>query len=370
MEDRADAADTSEATKDPAHAETSAPAAPPAAGQKASEQTVQPPVAGQKQASRKERVKSGVLLALHFLAAVAVVFLGFMLAGFVATIVGGALGFDTDRLVAMLQVGVPLETDAAPTSMTAALMSTPMYLVFLGTWAVGLLWMLPRFNRPVLLTLGTATRGNTADKLLLGIALGFAMNGVCVLVAVLTGRLGLSYLGLNLTGAALLFVSVFIQSAAEEFVCRCYLYQRILRSGSRPMVAILACSLFFSALHLGNPGITVLALVNIFLVGVFFGLLVYRLNSPWAAMGAHAGWNFTQNILFGLPNSGSTIPFSIFGIDGSPLGGFTYDPVFGVEGTAMASLVLVVGIAALLAYGRRKPAPPTAWELAEARAAR
>lgn len=354
--------------------ETPAPQPPNAPGAPTSNTTAAPspqePIPANQNNVHNGPLKRTVKLVLHFVAAVVVIFLGFMLSGFVAGFVGAFNGLDAQEIARLITSGSPLTTSASPTSMSAAFASAPMYLMFLGVWVVALLWMLPRFNRPVLLTLGTSTRGNTAPKLLLGIGIGFVMNGACIAIACLSGQFSLDFLGVNIAGLAILFVSVFLQSAAEEFICRCYLYQQTLRAGTRPIVAILICAAFFATLHLGNHGITLLAVINIFLVGIFFGLLVLRFNSPWAAMGAHAGWNFTQNIIFGLPNSGNVVPFSVFGIAGSAQGGFAYDPIFGVEGSALASVVLLVGIVALLAYNRRKSAPPSAWELAAARAAR
>jgi hypothetical protein len=50
-------------------------------------------------------------------------------------------------------------------------------------------------------------------------------------------------------------------------------------------------------------------------------------------MGIHAGWNFTQNYLFGLPNSGLVSEASIFHLDSATgISTWIYDWAFGVEG--------------------------------------
>lgn len=66
------------------------------------------------------------------------------------------------------------------------------------------------------------------------------------------------------------FVCVFIQSAAEEIADRCYLYQKLRRRYRWPWIAVLVNSLFFMSLHIGNPGVTMLGLLQVFLIGVLF----------------------------------------------------------------------------------------------------
>ena len=55
----------------------------------------------------------------------------------------------------------------------------------------------------------------------------------------------------------ILFIAVFIQSSAEEVVCRAFLYQRILKRYNSEALVIGVNSAFFAALHLGNNGISV-----------------------------------------------------------------------------------------------------------------
>ena len=47
-------------------------------------------------------------------------------------------------------------------------------------------------------------------------------------------------------------------------------------------------------------------------IGKNRSLMVYYMDSLWCAFAVHTAWNFTQNILFGLPNSGINVPYSVF----------------------------------------------------------
>lgn len=248
------------------------------------------------------------------------------------------------------------------TSAAAAIFTFASYLSFIGIWIVFLVYLrASKRARPILGTVTRRTAGNTLARLGLGLLLGFALNGACVLVAVLEGSFSLSLVGVNVAGIIAVFLAVFVQSSAEELVCRCYLYQRTLCVSGSPVVAIALSTVFFVALHLANSGLTALALVNLALCGVLFGLAVWKLDSPWMAFGLHASWNFTQAVLFGLPNSGGTTPFAIFGVTPgtTPTAGFAYDPGFGIEGSAMATVVLIAGCALVWWLGERWGARPT-----------
>ena len=164
--------------------------------------------------------------------------------------------------------------------------------------------------------------------------------------------------------------AIFIQSGAEELMDRYYLYEKLRRRYASPLVAILVNSLVFMLLHIPNPGFTAKAGSQIFLIGVIFSLLVYYYDSLWAAIWFHTFWNFTQNIIFGLPNSGIVSEYSIFKLEAvTAQSGLFYDVKFGVEGSIGSSLVLMVILIAIILMNRNKPEKSDVWAQAEEKAA-
>lgn len=177
---------------------------------------------------------------------------------------------------------------------------------------------------------------------MIGLVLGAVLNGSCALVAWLRGDIVLRYDSFNVVYAPILFVCVFVQSSAEELICRGYLYQK-------PMIAIVGNAVLFAAFHLLNPGVTLLSFMDTVVCGLLFSLMVYCSDSIWMAMAAHTAWNYLQNIVLGLPNSGRVMPYAIFKLDtASARNGFAYTTDFGIEGSVMAILVQVAAIAAFL----------------------
>ena len=245
------------------------------------------------------------------------------------------------------------------------------YLYTFGVWVAFLIFaVIFKRNRPMLKALAPNKSLNNVKGILLGLLLGFGTNGFCVLMSYLTGDIKLSYNGLNWKLLIAFLICVFIQSSSEEVTDRIYLYQKLRRRYRNPLVAILVNSIVFMALHIPNPGFTVIAGSQIFLVAIIFSLFVYYYDGVWVAFWFHAAWNYTQNIIFGLPNSGIVSEYSIFRLEAaSARNGLFYNVNFGVEGSIGSSLVLIVVIIVLFIINRKKPEKRDYWAEAEKAAA-
>lgn len=231
-----------------------------------------------------------------------------------------------------------------------------LYFSSIIYWAVTALFMfLIRRDRPLFRCIAPGCGGNTFLFLLAGIALGFLLNGVCILSAVLHSDIVLYFSGGSLLLFLAAFAAVAVQSGAEEYIVRVYVYQRLARRYASPLVPIAVSSLIFAFLHIFNPGMTPVSFLCITLTGVLFALFIHYFNSFYLAMMTHTMWNYSQTILFGLPNSGNVTPFSVFRLDAAKaVDSFFYSVNFGIEGSAMALIVLVIAIATTILIGRAK----------------
>ncbi|MBQ9060105.1 MAG: CPBP family intramembrane metalloprotease [Firmicutes bacterium] len=235
-----------------------------------------------------------------------------------------------------------------------------MYGSFLGIWILITAVMLfygP--DRPMLKAIGHNRFGNTLKMGVLGLLVGFSLNGLCILLSILLGDIRLAFQGMGLLPFASFLIAVLIQSGAEELAVRCFLYQKLRRRYRHPAAAILGSALFFTVLHLFNPGASVSAMLEVTVSGLLFSLIIYYYGSFWGVCGIHAGWNFTQSILFGLPNSGLVSAASLFRLDAaSAVNGPFYSVGFGVEGSigslVLESIFCVVVIIAGRRSGRRE----------------
>lgn len=230
-----------------------------------------------------------------------------------------------------------------------------MYILFIDIW-IGVLFVLFVFksNHYIIDKITTKTKGNNMANLFWGLFIGFVLNGLCALIAMINGDFTLRFSQFEIFRAFGLFFAVFVQSSAEELLCRGFMYQRLLKSTNSPAFAIIFNSLFFAALHLFNNGMSILPFYCIFIFGVFASMIIYYFDSLWMAMGVHAMWNFTQSILLGLPNSGNNVPYSIFKIGSSVKGSFAYNPIFGLEGTILSCVLMTACCVALYLWKSKK----------------
>ncbi len=149
------------------------------------------------------------------------------------------------------------------------------------------------------------TRRGALTEYAAGALGGLALFGVCVLLCTASGALTLTPADdMPSGGLLLLFLAGFlIQGMSEELLCRSYLLVSLSRSCPLWLCAV-TNALLFSLIHIGNSGVTVMALVNIFLFGIFASILTLRRGSIWMVGALHSMWNFAQGNLFGLPVSG------------------------------------------------------------------
>ncbi len=210
---------------------------------------------------------------------------------------------------------------------------------------------IPRRNRFIFRTFLPSFPQNKVSVLLAGLLVGFLMNFGCIVCALLNGdiKLFLNFALDQIPFYCFALVCVFIQSSSEELWCRGFMYERI--NVHYPLwVAIAANGLFFGALHVFNPGASFLPIFDIVICGLSYSIARWYTGSIWFVMGMHTAWNFTQNYLFGLPNSGMVSEVSIWGLDAANArDSLIYNVQFGVEGAVPAVIAdLALGVICLI----------------------
>jgi membrane protease YdiL (CAAX protease family) len=195
--------------------------------------------------------------------------------------------------------------------------------------------------------------------LLMGLACGSAGFCAAVLIAfiarsVTTGAPLPSPAGALVVGAAV----VLLQSVAEEAFFRGWL-QPILCARWSAWVGLLLTAAAFATLHIIAGAHGVLAVVNLFLGGLLFGLLALRTGGLLAPAAAHFAWNWSESGVLGLsPDpSGSLLTLRLSGAQLWSGGADT------MNGSLATTLVLSVLVGGFL-VARTSPQPGKAAELA------
>ena len=110
------------------------------------------------------------------------------------------------------------------------------------------------------------------------------------------------------------------------------------------IAAIWINAIFFACMHLLNPGISVLALINLVLFGLFASVYAVKTNNIWGVCAIHSIWNFVQGNFYGILVSGMDTGISVFKFSSTESGKLINGGSFGLEGGLSVTIVLIIGI--------------------------
>lgn len=142
---------------------------------------------------------------------------------------------------------------------------------------------------------------------------------------------------------AILFTIIgwMVQGGTEEVLTRGWLMTSISARTNIYLGIVLNSGLFMIA-HLFNNSISGIALINLFIFGIFASVYAINEGSLWAICGFHSGWNWFQGNILGIEVSGNpTIGGSLIKlIPGDVV--FISGGSFGIEASIITTIVLVL----------------------------
>lgn len=185
---------------------------------------------------------------------------------------------------------------------------------------------------------------NNLVHAVVGFALGLLLSGTGTFI--LIGNHNLQWTGIEYNTIALLtgFGVMVMVAFSEELVFRGYILSNLLLSMNKWM-ALIYSALIFTLFHISNPGINILAIVNIFLAGLLLGINYIFTKNLWYSLLFHFAWNFYQGSILGYKVSGISFqPLLAQQLTGQSImtGG-----TFGFEGSAVTSVLTLISISLL-----------------------
>jgi uncharacterized protein len=153
-------------------------------------------------------------------------------------------------------------------------------------------------------------------------------------------------------------VSAVGAAIAEEIITRGALF-RIAEEGLGTWGALLVSALLFGFGHAANPNATPWSSLAIAIeAGLLLGMLYHVSRSLPLCMGVHAGWNFAEGTIWGVPVSGSTEIGWLVSLRAGPdwLSGGAFGAESSVVAVALCSVVTIALLA--IALRRRTIVPP------------
>ncbi|WP_366533905.1 CPBP family intramembrane glutamic endopeptidase [Streptococcus suis] len=194
------------------------------------------------------------------------------------------------------------------------------------------------------------TKKGAGKDFLLGWGIGAAMLTTCTLIMWGLGAIEFTSIQFStkLVGEFLILVLTWsIQGTTEELLTRGWMFSSLAAKHNIP-VGILVSSLFFTFLHLGNDGTSLIPLLDLTLFAILACLVMLKTGNLWVIGGLHAAWNCFQGNVFAFPVSGTQAGQAFIAVETSGPDWLS-GGAFGVEGSII-SLLIQAGIITWLVY--------------------
>lgn len=144
-----------------------------------------------------------------------------------------------------------------------------------------------------------------------------------------------------------------VAAASEELLFRGYPFQ-VLVEGIGAWPAVVVSSALFGGIHIFNPEVDALAVINISLAGALMAAAYLRTRSLWTAIGLHWAWNWIMAAVLDLPVSG--LDFDSPGYDLRERGpDLLTGGAFGPEAGLLATILVLPLIAWVLRTRQLQP---------------
>jgi hypothetical protein len=137
-----------------------------------------------------------------------------------------------------------------------------------------------------------------------------------------------------------LFIKFMIGALLEEIIFRLIIF-RLTEELLGTWIALIIQAVLFGFAHMANDNSTLFTSFSVIIVGgiIYTGAFMYT-RRIWLVLGLHAGWNYFQSGIFGMPNSGTAYKGLIFpDIRGEE---WITGGSWGIEASYMAILVVLI----------------------------
>ncbi len=200
-------------------------------------------------------------------------------------------------------------------------------------------------------------RKNAFKHYLKGFLSGLLMLTIVIALMTITGNISFSKnpepISLNMIGVMLLMLLGYVvQGAGEEVMTRGWQFQ-VIAARYKPWLGAVISASIFALLHGLNPGVSVIAIINLVLFAFLLTFYILYDKNLWAACGWHTSWNWAMENIYGLRVSGSEGLGSVLNLSAEGPNYLTGGD-FGPEGSIITTVVLIAGMLILLIQNAKR----------------
>lgn len=172
-------------------------------------------------------------------------------------------------------------------------------------------------------------------------------------ISLVSGEVLVVGIHFHLSDLLLGFLFFVLVAFAEEIMVRGYVLGCLLRAGMNRFLALVMSSLLFALLHLFNPAISFLPMLNLVLAGLLLGSVYIYTHNLWFSISLHLFWNWIQGPVLGYQVSGNHFFSSLLTLRFSEPN-LINGGSFGFEGSIVCTLLVVIATAGVIGWFEKK----------------
>ena len=211
-----------------------------------------------------------------------------------------------------------------------------------------------RFERRPFSDLGLSLKGHVK-----GLWYGFLMAILLYLfgfgISFVLGEIevtGFQFKPLDLLGSCFFFLLV---ALFEEILMRGYILGRLLHTTMNKFLALFVSAALFAFMHIFNPEIAFLPMLNLLLAGMLLGASYLYTRNLCFPISLHLFWNWIQGPILGYQVSGNNFTTSMLTLR-MPEENVLNGGAFGFEGSLICTVLMIVFTILIVWWGEKREA--------------
>jgi hypothetical protein len=142
---------------------------------------------------------------------------------------------------------------------------------------------------------------------------------------------------------------------AEEIMMRGYILGRLLHTRMNKFLSLFVSALLFALLHLFNPNLAFLPMLNLLLAGMFIGASYLYTRNLCFPISLHLFWNWIQGPILGYQVSGNDFGTSLLTLH-LPEENVLNGGAFGFEGSLICTVLMIIFTILIVWWGEKREA--------------
>lgn len=202
--------------------------------------------------------------------------------------------------------------------------------------------------------LGLVVKGHAKD-LLYGTLVAVLLYMIGFGCSLALGVVKVESFHLDWSSLTISWIFFLMVALTEEIMVRGYVLGRLLQTRLNKFVSLFISSLFFAALHIFNPNVALLPMVNLLLAGMLLGASMLYVRNLCFPIALHLFWNWIQGPILGYQVSGNDFGTSLLKLHLSQANVLN-GGAFGFEGSLICTVLMVVFTILIIWWGERREA--------------